>query len=430
MVDADTKEPSEEVKKHRSSDISSGNSLIMKTESGLTDNIEGFMPRFQIDLPFSFPTTEIFDIFASSALRKHFQVIEKNSHMATAVCKEGISIKSILLCCLPPEQRQKTILSAVRLHINVNETLCKRIVHVKGIYGHPQIIIPLISEFQMKIESSLTKKLDKETSYENIIYDEEETVVTCKHESSSYYQFHKILSSEAYTLGKTISSFINAFAEQYRNPEESVSMLPLPLDSIKETVEQAVEALFTHYNYGRANSERMMIYCRPAVEKYIYSKVYHILFPIYVTKQLKIDEEINRKRRVCENIENNEIYKRIGMKDVFIVDDNYNEACEILNRIEEFKSPIEKIHCIENAISSLRASVIDYTKGQDEVNEISDEIKILVFIVIKSQFLHPAAQLELIKDYTGFKNDLENKGILNLNAAIHYAFDELTMWVN
>lgn len=297
MVEIDTKEPSEEVKKHRSSDITSGNSLILKTESGLTDNIEQFLPNYSRELPFSFPTTEIFDIFTTSAQKKRFQVIERNSTMATAVYKERYSFKNILLCCLTPEQRQKTILSAVRIHINVNEAACTRIVHVKGIYGFPQVIMPLISDFQSRLDSYFRlNKIQKDT-YENLANDEDESVVTCKHESSSYYQFHKILSSEGYTLGKSISEFVKSFSEQYRNPEESVCMLPLPLESIKETVEHAVEALFTHYNYGRANTERMMMFCRPAVEKYIYGKIFHVLLPIYVCKVKLLDEEIRAKKK-------------------------------------------------------------------------------------------------------------------------------------
>ena len=96
MIDSRGKDSVEEVKKHRNIELSSANSLIIKTESGLIDSIESFMPNFQLDLPFSFPTTEIFDIFIASAKKKNFQVIEKNNQMATAVYKEKYSIKSIL----------------------------------------------------------------------------------------------------------------------------------------------------------------------------------------------------------------------------------------------------------------------------------------------------------------------------------------------
>ena len=426
MVDSDAKDPTEEVKKHRSSDMSMGNSLILKTESGLTDNIEHFLPNFQITLPFSYPTTEIFDIFSSSSLKKNFQVIEKNSTMATAVYKERYSFKSILLCCLPPEQRRKNIISAVRLHIIVNEAQCKRVVHVKGIYGFPQVIIPLISEFQCKIEASLNLSLKKDSRYESIVEDEE-TAITCKHESSSYYQFHKILSSESYTLGKSIALFVNAFAEQYRNPEESVNMLPLPLDSIKETVEQAVEALFTHYNYGRANTERMMMYCRPAVEKYVYSKVYAVLFPIYICKTLKVQEVISEKKGSLENLERGEVCRVLGIREELVACDNFSEAGEIADRIEEMKSPIEKVNCTSNLVALIKALIIDFNQGTAEDGNDHEEVMILVYILLKSNLKYIAAEMEMIKDYLGSRQDVENKAISNVYDALQYILSEINL---
>lgn len=429
MVDPDIKDSTEEAKKHRSSDITAGNSLILRTESGLTDNIEQFLPSFARDLPFSFPTTEIFDIFALSATKKRFQIIEKTSTMATAVYKERYSFKNLLLCCLPPEQRQRTILSAVRMIINVNEISCKRVVTIKGIYGYPQVIMPLISDFQTRLDLNLNSSpsAQKKDTYENLVNDEEETVVTCKHESSSYYQFHKILSSENYTLGKSISAFIQSFSEQYRNPEESVTMLPLPLDSIKETVEQAVEALFTHYNYGRANSERMMVFCRPAVEKYVYSKISHVLLPIYAAKAVSTDEEIHRKRLLLESCSTTEVFTKLAISEDFIIEDDYSEACEIYDRVEDLKSPIEKINCYLNMISLMKAAIIDYSKGKVEISRTQDEVKIISYVIIKSNVKNPSAEIELIKDYLGFKLGADTKGIVNINAAINYIISDLVV---
>lgn len=425
MVEIDTKEPSEETKKHRSSDITSGNSLILKTESGLTDNIEQFLPNYSRELPFSFPTTEIFDIFTTSAKKKRFQVIERNSTMATAVYKERYSFKNILLCCLTPEQRQKSILSAVRIHINVNEATCTRVVHVKGIYGFPQVILPLISDFQTRLDSYFRLNKAQKDTYENLANDEDESVVTCKHESSSYYQFHKILSSESYTLGRSISEFVKSFSEQYRNPEESVCMLPLPLDSIKETVEHAVEALFTHYNYGRANSERMMMYCRPAVEKYIYSKIYQVLLPIYICKMQRLDEEIRSKKEIFSSLSQEEIFDRFEIPQVLRNQAYYVEGIEILERLEDFKSPTEKVNCLLNMNSAVKSSIIDLSKGSIELNDMRDEIKAMAYVFINAKISNPGAEVELIKDYLGAKISTDQRGICNIGAGINFIITEL-----
>lgn len=401
MIDADSKDPSEERKKPRKSDQTTGQSLIIKTESALNENIEIMLPNYSRELPFSIPTTEIFDVFHQSSGKKHFQVIEKNSTMATAVYKERYSFKSVLLCCLTSEQRQRHVISAVRMFITVNEATCKRMVHVKGIYGYPQVLLPLINDFRTRLDTYLKNSKFQQDGLENIQNEDEDTVMTCKHESSSYYQFHKILSSEGYTLGKSIADFIQAFSEQYRNPQESVSMLPIPLDSIKETVDNAVEALFSHYNFGRANSERVMVFCRPAVEKYIYSKIYPVLFAIYQEKLLNSDEKIQEIRQTYKAITDSELFDKLEIDSEFRSDEIFLDSIETLDRVEDLKSPLEKINSFTSLIGTIKASIFDISKTTyfDEILQL----KLISYLIIKSQLPRPSAELELIKDYLGLK---------------------------
>lgn len=44
---------------------------------------------------------------------------------------------------------------------------------------------------------------------------EEDFTLTCKNESTSYYQFHKILSDDSYTLGRNVVDFIKEFESRY-----------------------------------------------------------------------------------------------------------------------------------------------------------------------------------------------------------------------
>jgi hypothetical protein len=41
--------------------------------------------------------------------------------------------------------------------------------------------------------------------------DDDELVLTCKNESTSYYQFYKILNDESYTLGSRLTAFMTEF---------------------------------------------------------------------------------------------------------------------------------------------------------------------------------------------------------------------------
>lgn len=62
--------------------------------------------------------------------------------------------------------------------------------------------------------------------------DEEETPSSAFQESSSVYQIHKILSSDQYTIGKSVSEYIESFHMQYKNLKESSEFLPQPMESI------------------------------------------------------------------------------------------------------------------------------------------------------------------------------------------------------
>lgn len=238
------------------------NKSVKPTESDLTcevqtrDNLPFFrpesithvfpspssLPQVKISVPFSVTSSKVIDIFVKSAVKKRFQVIEQSNSMATAVFKEQMNFKDLLLCCLPAERRSKGVVSAVRLHIALNELKCVRMVLVKGLYGSPQNIMPLIEEFRSKLQicidsanPALTPKKHKqyEPLSERVFEDDQEleAPMTCKDESSSFYEFHKILSSESYTLGKSLAEFFSSFMSQYRNLDESASLLPQPVSS-------------------------------------------------------------------------------------------------------------------------------------------------------------------------------------------------------
>ncbi|CAG9316917.1 unnamed protein product [Blepharisma stoltei] len=422
---------SEETKVIKSVDLSleltNRNSFILGTEYGL-DSADPYMPSYKIDIPFSVSCSTVLDIFTKVVTRKRFQVIEKTTNIATAVHKEGYGFKDIILCCLPAEERQKGIMSAVRLSISINERKCTRTVMLKGIYGFPQTICPVVEDFKVKIEAALEQPPEEREIYMNISKEaEEESIMTCKHESSSYYQFHKILSSESYTLGKSISDFISSFTSQYRNPQESVGLLPQPIESIKLMVEDSVEALFSHYNFGRTNAESMMHFCRPAVEKYMYGKLFPHLFDIYKAKTSLIEQKFIEKRtqilefndeEILEKLQINEKYRLTG------VTQPYAEAIEALRKLEQTCIPVEKLNCLLSMVAAMKTCVLDYSKGKDELNSMDDELPVLMYIAIKSQTQFISAELALISDYVGTKFENEKRIIVNLEVAIRYIANE------
>lgn len=419
--------PSEETKEIKSIDLSqeitNRNSFILGTDYG-NDVTDSYMPSFKIDVPFAVSSSSILDIFTKVASRKRFQVIEKTNNIATAVHREGYGFKDILMCCIPSEQRQRGIMSAIRLSITVNERKCTRIVELKGIYGFPHSIYPVVDDFKSKIELALEKPQDEREVYMNISKDaEEEAIMTCKQESSSYYQFHKILSSESYTLGKSISDFVLSFSSQYRNAQESVDLLPQPIESIKLMVEDAVDALFSHYNFGRKNAESMMQFCRPAVEKYMYGKLFSHLLDIYKAKTQALENKYLEKKLILFEMSHQEIMDKLQIAERYRLDgveDPYFEAIENLKKVGSTCVPIEKLNCLLSVVAAMKTSVLDFSKGKDELNSMDDELPVLMYIAIKSQTEHICAELALLNDYIGSKYENEKRIIVNLEGAIRY----------
>jgi hypothetical protein len=64
-------------------------------------------------------------------------------------------------------------------------------------------------------------------------------------------------------------------------------------------VNETVYALNSEYNLGKDTAKSMMPYCRPAVEKYVFGKLYEQLFAMYRVKNEGDDAKyIQRKSRI------------------------------------------------------------------------------------------------------------------------------------
>lgn len=65
---------------------------------------------------------------------------------------------------------------------------------------------------------------------DDISVEVDESVISTQNlESSSFYEFRKILSSEQYSIGKKVSDFVKDFAASYKSISESAELLPQPV---------------------------------------------------------------------------------------------------------------------------------------------------------------------------------------------------------
>jgi hypothetical protein len=71
---------------------------------------------------------------------------------------------------------------------------------------------------------------------------------------------------------------------QYKNLKESSEFLPAPMESVQELINELVKTFSMDYNLGKDHTKEMMPYCRLAIEKYLYQKVYDNLLAMYKFK--------------------------------------------------------------------------------------------------------------------------------------------------
>ena len=77
---------------------------------------------------------------------------------------------------------------------------------------------------------------------------------------------------------------IELFNQQYRSIAESAEMLPAHMDSVRNFIDDTVMVLLKDFNFGKQQAEKMMHHCRPAVERFIFGKLYDKLKLIYQLK--------------------------------------------------------------------------------------------------------------------------------------------------
>ena len=116
-----------------------------------TGSIKTCLPLLKINVPLTFSTHDIFDLFSAVSAKEKFQIIEMEQTIATAVNKEPFSLKRMFLKCLPFSEGKggnmtsESPISAVRLHIIVNDVKGCRKITLKGLYGDSELLKTFIS---------------------------------------------------------------------------------------------------------------------------------------------------------------------------------------------------------------------------------------------------------------------------------------------
>ena len=99
----------------------------------------------KINVPLSISTHDIFEVFSTVSGKEKFQIIEMEQTIATAVNKEPFSLRKMFLKCLPQFDKggnmtSESPISAVRLHITINDVKGCRKIFLKGLYGDAELL--------------------------------------------------------------------------------------------------------------------------------------------------------------------------------------------------------------------------------------------------------------------------------------------------
>ena len=378
--------------------------------------IDQCLPQVKKEVPLTVSVYSIISSFTKSCSKYKFLITEQTPSSCTAYNTKTFSLQSLITCCIGKKVRLS--ISSIRIIISSNASTTSRIVFVKGQQGDLDLINKLITHFLSSLEVDVIKYCKMQ--YQKVIEEDEELAITCKNESFSYYQFYKILSCEAYTLGKSICEFCESFNSQYRNPAESAYLIPQPLLSIQGIVESTIDSLFCHYNYGKKTTEKVMIYCRPAVEKYIYTKLISNLMNIYKAKFEKGDKEIEQEKERFREWKVEDIFEYFHIPDKLLVENAkiYVLPAEVLAKINEFVTPAEKVNCILNFEASLKSEIVASWKGAG----IDEESCVLIeiYCILISPVKNIRSEIGLLSDYLSDKTEEEKLSVFNIEKALSF----------
>ena len=128
-----------------------------------TGSIKTSLPLLKINVPLSLSTHDIFDIFTGVSAKEKFQIIEMDQTIATAVNKEPFSLKRMFLKCLPFNEGRggnmssNSPISAVRLHIMINDVKGCRKIALKGLYGDSDLLKTFITQYKIKLQQLIKR---------------------------------------------------------------------------------------------------------------------------------------------------------------------------------------------------------------------------------------------------------------------------------
>lgn len=413
------------------------------------------LPYILFCLEITLSNTQLKQTLIDNMIKLNTQLKENiNDNVFTIIQKDNNIIRNICQIMFPKSNESTVIKCSIKNTTNRYD----RLVELKGVSGTPYGIETLISSFVkrlIKISKNITimrhtdnyfiqlkDEIKKEFESQNrevyntlSLYDENSSIIdTINKEAANYYEIYRIISQENYDLGKSVALFINAFKEDNRQMDKAIIRVPFQMKEILSMTESCVGTFNNYFNFGKSNTEKLLKCCRPAVEKFIFNKVYYLLYNIYDNKYEKENKLfLERQSYIRNNLTLNEVMAYLEIQTQYRCLDDYKEnsmynflpyksTIDCVNKMEYEQCPKDKFDTLINAGLDLRNTILGVNSGLIDLNSMDDELPIFIYITTRLNIKNIFAELHLVEDYLKFSisEDKESKVLTNLMSSMLY----------
>jgi len=378
-----------------------------------------------------------------------FTVIKKDKNVLKNICSalfnNSNQVTSIEVIIRSLENRYDRLLEIKQLSGNQNdgEYLISQFLKKIVKFSKNIKIIRNTSGFFMNLGEELNNMVDGQdnelyNSINVIKKDEQATMLeNINKEATNYYEIYKILTQENYELGKSVNIFINEFKIKNENIEESSKILPKQMKEIILMIRTCEDTFFNYFNFGKQKNknENLLSYINPAIEKFLFNKLYFQLYELYQKKyeQENIDY-INKKKLINEKFSIEDIMNFLEIKEKFRLLDDYKKSdysenfkpykstIDHINKIEYEQNPKVKFDTILSAGLDMRNTILGGNFGKVELNSMDDELPIFIYICTQINLKNAPAEFSMIEDYLKFSSsdEGESKVLTNIQSSLTF----------
>ena len=378
-----------------------------------------------------------------------FTVIKKDKNVLKNICSalfnNNNQITSIQVFIRSLENRYDRLLEIKQISGNQNdgEYIISQFLKKVVKFSKNIKIIKNTSGFFINLGEELNNIINGQTNelYNsiNLIKKEEQTTMleNINKEATNYYEIYKILTQENYELGKSVNIFINEFKIKNKNIEQSSKILPKQMKEIILMIRTCEDTFFNYFNFGKQKNknENLLSYINPAIEKFLFNKLYFQLYELYSKKYEQENEEyLNKKKLINENCSIEDIMNFLEIKEKFrLLDDYkrtdfsenfkpYKSTIDHINKIEYEQNPKVKFDTILSAGLDMRNTILGGNFGKVELNSMDDELPIFIYICTQINLKNAPAEFSMIEDYLKFSSsdEGESKVLTNIQSSLTF----------